>query len=77
MNCIEPNKEAEHEKENSNPEILPANKEEKKEAAGNVGKEESKKGEVIVVGADVGQGKLQKKFEKFRKLRIVMEVVSG
>jgi len=67
MRANESNKEAEHEKENSKPPI----KEEQKEEAVKESKKELKK-DLIIVGVDVGQGKLQRRFEKFRKLRIVV-----
>ena len=61
------------EKENSNPQTSLTSKEEDKKEI--VSKEEKdNKKDLIVIGADVGRGKLQKKFEKFRSLRIVFYI---
>jgi len=72
--AIQPN-----EKENLQPiqnTQIPASKEEQKESkpvteTKKTEEKSSKPDNLIVIGADVGKGKLQKKFEKFRNLRIV------
>lgn len=70
MKSTESHKETEHEKENSKPNPPNTIREEEKDVK--KAKEDTKKEDLIIIGADIGQGKLQRKFEKFRKLRIVI-----